>query len=145
MALQVFPLLTISLIIYAVLTLTGMGGADGAAWHQAAVVNLPMYSGDVWRVTWGDIFLVGSMCLLFVELIRSTRVGTASITNHLLSFLVFVVALLLFILAKGFGNSTYFLFLTMTFLDPMAGLVVTTVAARRDLAVGDTLGGGGKH
>jgi hypothetical protein len=137
MALQVFPLLTISLIIYAVLTVTGMGGAQGAPWHEVVVVNLPMYSGDVWRVTWGTIFLLGSVGLLFVELIRATKVGTASITNHLLSFLVFVVALLLFILAPGFGNSTYFLFLAMTFLDPMAGLVVTTVSARRDLAVGD--------
>lgn len=137
MALQVFPLLTISLIVYAVLTVTGMGGANGAAWHEIVVVNLPMYSGDVWRVTWGTLFLIGSMGLLFVELIRATKAGTASITNHLLSFLLFVVALLLFILARGFGNSTYFLFLAMTFLDPMAGLVVTTVTARRDLAVTD--------
>ncbi|MFN0022393.1 MAG: hypothetical protein ACKVS5_00675 [Parvularculaceae bacterium] len=143
MALQVFPLLTISLIIYAVLSLTGMGGSGGAPWHDVVVVNLPMYSGDVWRVTWGTFFLVGSVGLLFIELIRSTRIGTASITNHLLSFLVFVVALLLFILAPGFGNSTYFLFLAMTFLDPMAGLVVTTVAARRDFAVTDT--GSQKH
>lgn len=140
MALQVFPLLTINLIIYAVLTVTGMGGAQGTPWHDAVVVNLPMYSGDVWRVTWGTVFLLGSVGLLFVELVRATKVGTASITNHLLSFLVFVVALLLFILAPGFGNSTYFLFLAMTFLDPMAGLVVTTVSARRDLSVGETTG-----
>ena len=137
MALQVFPLLTISLIIYATLTLTGMGG-NGTPWHELVVANLPMYSGDIWRLTWGTLFLVGSIGLLFVELVRATRVGAASITNHLLSFLVFVVALLLFILAPGFGNSTYFLFLAMTFLDPMAGLVVTTVTARRDLAIGDS-------
>jgi hypothetical protein len=138
MALQVFPLLTISLIIYTVLTVTGMAGANGLAWHDIVVIQLDMYSGDKWRVTWGTIFLLGSVGLLFVELVRATKVGTASITNHLLSFLVFVVALLLFILAPGFGNSTYFLFLAMTFLDPMAGLVVTTVSARRDLAVGDS-------
>lgn len=138
MALQVFPLLTISLIIYAVLTVTGMAGAQGTPWHEVVVTDLPMYSGDIWRITWGTIFLLASVGLLFVELIRATKVGTASITNHLLSFLVFVAALLLFILAPGFGNSTYFLFLAMTFLDPMAGLVVTTVSARRDLAVGDT-------
>lgn len=136
MVLQIFPLLTISLIIYTVLTVTGMGGG-GADWYDIVVVSLPMYSGDIWRVTWGTLFLTGSMGLLFVELIRATKVGSASVTNHLLSFLLFVVALLLFILAPGFGNSTYFIFLTMTFLDPMAGLVVTTVTARRDLAVTD--------
>ncbi len=144
MALQVFPLLTVSLIIYTALTLTGVVGPGGTPWHDLVLANLPMYSGDVWRVTWGTLFLVGSTGLLFVELVRATRVGAASITNHLLSFLVFVVALLLFILAPGFGNSTYFLFLAMTFLDPMAGLVVTTVTARRDLAIGDATGGA-KH
>ena len=137
MALQVFPLLTISLVIYTVLTVTGMGGAGGAPWHEIVVLNLPMYSGDIWRVSWGTLFLTGSIGLLFVEIVRATKAGTASITNHLLSFLLFVVALLLFILAPGFGNSTYFVFLAMTFLDPMAGLVVTTVTARRDLAVTD--------
>lgn len=137
MVFQIFPLLTISLIIYTVLTVTGMGGAGGTAWHDVVVVSLPMYSGDIWRVTWGALFLTGSMGLLFVELIRATKAGTASITNHLLSFLLFVVALLAFILAPGYGNSVYFIFLTMTFLDPMAGLVVTTVTARRDLAVTD--------
>ncbi|HNS86270.1 MAG TPA: hypothetical protein PKH09_05155 [Parvularculaceae bacterium] len=135
MALQIFPLLTISLIIYTVLTVTGMGAEAGRDWHDIIVISLPMYSGDIWRVTWGTLFLAGSMGLLFVELIRATKAGTASITNHLLSFLLFVVALLLFILAPGFGNSVYFIFLAMTFLDPMAGLVVTTVTARRDLAV----------
>ena len=137
MALQIFPLLTISIVIYAVLTLTGMGGADGQAWYDIVVLNVPMYSSDVWRVTWGVLFLTGSMGLLFVELIRATKTGQAPISNHLLSIILFVVALLLFILAPGFGNSTYFVFLLMTFLDPMAGLVVTTVTSRRDLSVTD--------
>ena len=72
-----------------------------------------------------------------MDRIRATKTGQASISNHLLSIILFVVALLLFILAPGFGNSLYFIFLTMTFLDPMAGLVVTTVTSRRDLAVTD--------
>jgi len=132
---QMFPLLTISLIVYAVLTFLGITAPDGTVWHEGLVIALPMYSGDVWGVTWGDAFLVGSMGLLFVELIRATKTGTASITNHLLSFLLFIVALLMFILAPGFGNSLFFIFMTMTFLDPMAGFVVTTVTARRDLSV----------
>lgn len=137
---QMFPLLTISLIVYSVLTFVGITSPTGAVWHEGLVIELPMYSGDNWGVTWGDAFLVGSMGLLFVELIRATKTGAASITNHLLSFLLFIVALLMFILAPGFGNSLFFLFMTMTFLDPMAGFVVTTVTARRDLSVTEGLG-----
>ena len=134
---QMIPLLLISLVVYAVLTFTGMASFGETAWHEYILVTLPMYSGDEWQVTGGDAFLVLSMGFLFVELIRATKTETSSIINHGLSFALFVVVLLLFILAPGFGNSVFFIFLCMTFLDPMAGFVVTTVTARRDLAVSD--------
>jgi len=130
---QMFPLLAISLIIFAVLSLTGAAGPE---WWEITCVELPMVSTDVWNVTWGDVFLLASMGLLFVELLRSTKTGSDSIMNHALSVVVFVVSLLLFIIVKGFGNSVFFLFMSMTFLDFMAGFIVTTVTARRDLSVG---------
>ena len=133
---QMFPLLAISLIVFAVLTLTGAVGTADLAWYDVGFAELPMVSGDMWLVSWGDIFLLASMGLLFVELLRSTRTGSESIMNHALSVVVFVVALLLFIIVEGFGNSVFFLFMSMTFLDFMAGFIVTTVTARRDLSVG---------
>lgn len=136
---QMFPLLAISLIVFAVLTLTGAAGTDAMPWYDITFVQLPMVSGDQWNVTWGDLFLVASMGLLFVELLRSTKTGSESIMNHALSVVVFVIALLLFIIVKGFGNSVFFLYMTMTFLDFMAGFIVTTVTARRDLSVGEGL------
>jgi len=138
---QMFPLLAISLIIYAILTLTGVVGSADLLWYDVQFVELPMVSGDMWKITWGDIFLLTSMGLLFIELLRSTKTGSESIMNHALSVVVFVVALLLFIIVEGFGNSVFFLFMSMTFLDFMAGFIVTTVTARRDLSVGGGLSG----
>ncbi len=138
---QMVPLLGISLIVYSVLTLTGAVGTPTEPWYVMPFVELPMVSGDTWLVSWGDVFLLGSMGLLFVELLRATRTGSESIMNHAFSVVVFVVALLLFIIVEGFGNSVFFLFMSMTFLDFMAGFIVTTVTARRDLSVADgTLG-----
>ncbi|MEO1241675.1 MAG: hypothetical protein AAFX54_07175 [Pseudomonadota bacterium] len=134
---QMFPLLAISLIVYAVLTLTGAIGSAAGPWYDMLFIELPMVSGDQWKVSWGDLFLLASMGLLFVELLRSTKTGSESIMNHALSVVVFVVALLLFIIVEGFGNSVFFLFMSMTFLDFMAGFIVTTVTARRDLSVAD--------
>jgi len=139
---QMFPLLAISLIVYAILTLTGAVGTAAVSWYDVTFVQLPMVSGDVWNVTWGDLFLVASMGLLFVELLRSTKTGSESIMNHALSVVVFVIALLLFIIVQGFGNSVFFIFMSMTFLDFMAGFIVTTVTARRDLSVGGGVTGG---
>lgn len=137
---QMFPLLAVSLVVYGVLTITGAVGSAEVAWFEVTFVELPMVSGDVWRVSWGDVFLVSSMGLLFVELLRATKTGSESIMNHALSVVVFVVALLLFIIVDGFGNSVFFLFLSMTFLDFMAGFIVTTVTARRDLSVTEGIG-----
>lgn len=134
---QMVPLLGISLIVYSVLTLTGQIGTIDQPWYDMLFVQMPMVSGDTWNVTWGDVFLLGSMGLLFVELLRSTKTGSASIMNHAFSVVVFVIALLLFIIVEGFGNSVFFLFMSMTFLDFMAGFIVTTVTARRDLSVAD--------
>ncbi len=138
---QMFPLLSVSLIIYAVLTLTGAVGTAEVPWHETHLVTLKLVSGDDWEIEWGDVFLVFSIGLLFVELLRATKTGSESIMNHALSVVVFVAALLLFITVKEFGNSTFFIFMSMTFLDFMAGFIVTTVTARRDLAVGGIAGG----
>lgn len=154
---EMFPLLSFSFLIYAALTFvlpeqadptTCQALADAAktcipektAWHEWAVATLPLYSKDRWTIKWGDLFIIASMGLLFIELVRATKTGTASITNHLLSFLLFIAVLLAFILAPGFGNSVFFIFLTMTLLDPMAGFIVTTVTARRDFSVGNKTG-----
>ncbi len=138
---QMLPLLGISLIIYAILTLTGAASTPDLPWYELTFVVLPMVSTDEWNVTWGDVFLLASMGLLFVELLRATKTGAESIMNHALSVVVFVVSLLLFIIVKGFGNSVFFIFMSMTFLDFMAGFIVTTVTARRDLSVGGGIGG----
>lgn len=134
----IFPLLAFSIVVFAALTFTGLGGGEGLQWYQQTAVVLSLVN-DEWTVTFGDIFIIGSMGLLFVELLRSTQTGTDSIMNHAFSVVTFIIALLLFIIVEGFGNSTFFLIVIMTFLDFMAGFIVTTVTARRDFGVTETI------
>ncbi|MEL6506829.1 MAG: hypothetical protein AAGH42_05300 [Pseudomonadota bacterium] len=142
-AFLVFPLMTISFVVYAVITVTGVGdivtSTGTTYWHEIPIAELELYSGDRWPVTWGVLFLVISMGLLFVELVRATKIGNESVFNHVLSFLVFTAAAFAFVLVEGFGNTTFFIFLLMLFLDPITGIIVTTATTRRDLAVTDTV------
>ncbi|MEM9898689.1 MAG: hypothetical protein AAF742_04850 [Pseudomonadota bacterium] len=138
--LQMFPLLAISFLAYAALTVAtgGAGSAETATfWHETLFMELPLPSGDIWAVRGGDFFLVVSTMFLFVELVRATRTDASSITNHIFSILLAVLCVLAFILAPGFGNSTFFIYTAMTFLDALAGMVVTTTTARRDFSVAD--------
>lgn len=143
--LQSFPLLTIGLVVYAVLTLVDSVAGTGAAahWTQQLLIELPLVSkGSVWEIRGGDIFLTFCMGLLFVEIVRSTQSGKGALTNNLFSVLLAVACLIMFILVVGFGNSVFFLFTSMTFLDALAGMIVTTVTARRDLSITDKQIGG---
>jgi hypothetical protein len=79
------------------------------------------------------MLILVSLILLFIELLKSTSTGTAAIFNHALSMLVFIICLVEFLLHPAFATTTFFLILTMSLLDVLAGVVVTIIAARRDV------------
>lgn len=124
------PLLGVSLILYTIARFS-----TGPEWIDQQLVSLTLVSGDPWMISLGHAFIILSMGFLFIELLRATRTGTDSLVNHALSAMLFIVSLLLFIIVPGYGNSIFFIFMSMTFLDFMAGFIVTTVTARRDFGV----------
>lgn len=134
-----FPLLLIVLVIYnllvfGVVTLDGTDGGVETFLHGQ--FSMTLISGDVWNVTISDIMLASSLILLFFEIVKSAGTEKETIINHALSVIVFVVALIEFVGVRGFGNSTFFLILAMTFMDVVAGFIITIVSARRDFGSG---------
>lgn len=125
---NVFPLMIIPVIVYAIAAMMGVEMTNG-------VFEVPMVNGSL-QLSVGDVLIIFGMLMLFIELIKSAGSGTATILNHGLSMAVFVVAMSLFLLVGSFGTAAFFLITLMTLMDTVAGFVVTIVAARRDLAVG---------
>jgi hypothetical protein len=134
---NVFPLLMIPVLIYNV-----WGFGSTVAHHDSNTVRqhlfdawlrVPMASGVEWIVTFGDVMVLLSLLLLFIELLKSTSTGTAAIFNHALSMLVFIICLVEFLLHPAFATTPFFLILVMSLLDVLAGVVVTIVSARRDV------------
>jgi len=133
------PLLGVPLVIYNILAFGGslLSSAEGVRSRLVTnVFEIPMPSDAVWAVTWGDIFIVFSLVLLFVEIIRSTGIGKTAIVNHAVSMLVFLVCLVQFLLLDAFATTAFFLLTLMALLDVVAGFVISIVTARRDFAVG---------
>lgn len=94
----------------------------------------PAVPGTVhWVVSFGDLLILLSLILLFIELLKSTSTGTAAIFNHALSMLVFIICLVEFLLHPAFATSVFFTIMIMSLLDVLAGVVVTIIAARRDV------------
>jgi hypothetical protein len=134
---NVIPLIIIPVIAYSVLVIfTGGDPAAAAQLMGNTVFQVQLVSGP-WAMTVGDLLIILGMLTLFIELVKSAGTGTATIINHGLSMAVFVIAMALFLLVGRFGTSVFFLITMMALMDTVAGFVVTIVAARRDLAVGE--------
>ena len=121
------PLLAFVVAAYTVLTLTAPG------WLEATLFGLPLLSGVVLSFRGGDLLLVIGLLLLCVEIYRATSSSTAAILNHVLSLVVFIIALIELIIMPQMANMTFFLIVLMTVSDVIAGFTVTISTARRDI------------
>ena len=148
---SVFPLLVIPVAIYNIMAFTG-GAAIPVEGSEtmlagltdeldASIVSVPMISGVTWKLTNGAVLIMLSLLFLFLEILKSTSTGTATIMNHAVSMILFIVCLIEFLLIGNFATSIFFILTLMTLLDVLAGVVVTIVSARRDFAVGEGFGG----
>ena len=140
--LKSFPLLLISIAFYNLLIFGGelIFGTTAQTLLDRSV-SVPMFSGDLWMFRLGDALVLISLGLLFFEIVKSTRTGAVEILNHALSMLVFVAALVEFLVLKGFSTTTFFFIAVMAFFDVVAGFTISIVSAKRDLgATGGLIG-----
>jgi hypothetical protein len=149
-----FPLLAVPVVIYNLMAWGGsIFGGGGTVVQRLAnpLFTIPMASATTitnaagetvveptrWALTPGDLLLVLSLALLFIELLKSTSTGRSAIANHALSLIIFIFCMIEFLLFAPFASSVFFLITVMALLDVLAGFIVTIVTARRDIAVGE--------
>lgn len=125
-----FPLLLVPFAIYNIIAFL----MPGVSW-TAPLTSVHMMSGADWTMSAGDMLIVLSILLLFGELMKSTRIGVRSVVDHGLSLILFLAALVEFILVKQAASSTFFLLLVIMFVDVLGGFAVTLRSAQRDLSV----------
>jgi hypothetical protein len=125
-----FPLFLISFAIYNMVAFL----TPGTSW-EGTLFAIPMQSGASWTVGAGDLLLALSLLFLFFETLKATRSYTRTIVDHLLSTLVFVAALVEFLLVKEAATSVFALLLLMSLVDVIGGWVVSMGSARRDIQV----------
>jgi hypothetical protein len=126
-AFAVFPKMALPMVVYAILAL-----AFGLEFVRAGTLfGLPTLSAAMWEVSPGDLILILGLVFLFIEVIKSAQPKAATVLSHAVSFFVFIIGLLLFLLAEAFASSVFFLLTLMALLDTVAGLVIGTAVAAR--------------
>jgi hypothetical protein len=114
-----FPLLLVPFAIYNMIAFL----TPGVSWTDP-VTAVHMMSGQDWIPTWGDMLLAFSVFLLWVEIIKSVRIGTRSVMDHILAMALFIVMLVEFLLVPRAASSTFFLLMVFTLFDVLAGFIV---------------------
>ncbi|MGA8612726.1 MAG: hypothetical protein WB760_13730 [Xanthobacteraceae bacterium] len=130
-----FPLLIIPFAIYNIVAFI-LSMPDTIWTTEAASVS--MTSGQVWRLTWEDIIIAGSILLLWIEVVKSTQMGVRAIVDHVLSMLLFVAMLIEFLLVRAAATSTFFLLLILAMVDVLAGFIISIRSSQRQVEVEST-------
>ncbi len=127
------PLLILPFVIYNFVAFVFMGGKP-EGWNNG-IFNIAMVSGTPWAITAGDFLLVVALVCLFFEVLKSTRTGSSSIIEHMLSMVVFVAFLIEFLLVGAASSSVFFLLMVMALIDVVAGFSVSITSAGRDVTM----------
>ena len=125
-----FPLLAVVVVLANIIAFAGDNAFDNT-W-----VMFPLPSDATLTITSGNALVLLGLLLLYGEIFKATRTGTASIIDHVLSLAVFVVALVEFLVVPRLGHAVFLSILLMCFIDVIAGFTVTIAGARRDFGPG---------
>jgi hypothetical protein len=125
-----FPLLLIPFAIYNMIAFL----TPGVGWI-APVTTVHMMSGQDWVLTWEDLLLAFSILLLWVEIVKSTRMGMRTIMDHLLAMALFVAMLVEFLLVQRAGTSTFFLLMMIALVDVLAGFIISIRSSQRQVEI----------
>lgn len=125
---RALPFLAIIVVVYNVIALvTGPALAAG-------ILSATLPSGAAWTLSVGDLLILAGIALLFLEIVKATRSRRAGV-DHALSMILFVVALLEFLLVPACGTDVFLIITALTLVDVIAGFTVSLSTARRDIAI----------
>jgi hypothetical protein len=134
-----FPLLVIPFAIYNVLAFPSLFPNVTLAGEVPGIqIHLP--SGVEWKFYTGDLLVTFAILLLYVEMLKATRLGRRNVFDHTLSIILFAIFVAEFVAIKQAATSTFFLLMVISFVDVVGGFAVSVRVARRDAQLGAARG-----
>jgi hypothetical protein len=129
MYLIAFPLLLLPFVLYMMVTfLLDME-------LTTPLFNVPLLSGRTMAVSTGDFLVLLGIFLLYLEILKATRLASRAIMDHILSFVLFIVMIIVFIAVPRAASATFLMLLGLSCVDVLGGFTVTIRTAQRDIAV----------
>ncbi|MEA2989547.1 MAG: hypothetical protein QOG83_2258 [Alphaproteobacteria bacterium] len=129
MYLIAFPLLIIPFVLYNMIAfLLNLE-------FSTTVFSVPLLSGRSMPVSTGDMLVLLAVLLLYLEILKATRLSNKAIMDHVLSMLVFLAMTIEFIAVQRAATSTFLILVALSFVDVIGGFTITIRTAQRDISL----------
>jgi hypothetical protein len=100
--------------------------------------NVPLLSGRSMPVSTGDMLILLGVLLLYLEILKATRLSSKAIMDHVLSMVLFLGMTIEFISVQRAATSTFLILVALSFVDVIGGFTITIRTAQRDIALEPT-------
>ena len=129
MYLIAFPLLLIPFVLYNMVAfLLDMD-------FTTNLFSVPLLAGRSMAVSTGDLLVLLGIILLYVEILKATRMSSKAIMDHVLSFVLFIIMVIEFIAVPRAATSTFLMLMSLSFVDVIGGFTITIRTAQRDITM----------
>jgi hypothetical protein len=129
MYLIAFPLLLIPFVLYNMVAfLLDMD-------FTTNLFSVPLLAGRSMAVSTGDLLVLLGIILLYVEILKATRLASRAIMDHVLSFVLFVVMIIEFVAVPKAATSTFLMLMALCCVDVLGGFTITIRTAQRDISM----------
>lgn len=129
MYLIAFPLLIIPFVLYNMIAF--LLNLD----FSTPLFNVPLLSGRSMAISTGDMLIIIGVLLLYVEILKATRLSSKAIMDHVLSMVLFLGMAIEFIAVQRAATSTFLILVALAFVDVIGGFTITIRTAQRDVTV----------
>src|SRR5436305_11442606 len=102
---------------------------------STTLFDVPLLSGRSMPVSTGDMLILTAVLLLYVEILKATRLSSKAIMDHVLSMILFLGMTIEFIGVQRAATSTFLILVALSFVDVIGGFTITIRTAQRDIAV----------
>ena len=129
MYLIAFPLLIIPFVLYNMIAFLL------SLEFSTTLFDVPLLSGRSMPVSTGDMLILTAVLLLYVEILKATRLSSKAIMDHVLSMILFLGMAIEFIAVQRAATSTFLILVALSFVDVIGGFTITIRTAQRDIAI----------
>jgi hypothetical protein len=102
---------------------------------STTLFDVPLLSGRSMPVSTGDMLILLGVLLLYLEILKATRLSSKAIMDHVLSMVLFLAMTIEYISVQRAATSTFLILVALSFVDVIGGFTITIRTAQRDISL----------